>query len=1264
MTNLCSRSRTEVLFCPESKNLLNFHVRLTETYSRSVFFRKEKFIMKRMLSVALAIMLFAQGAISGTVLAKPVTTAGEVQILTSDLSLTSTIPAKNAGGVGTGSTFSMEFGEEIILGQGNILVKAMDNNQTITIPSSNITINGKQATFLVPGLSRGTVYYVLIDEGVFTSKDGSRKYAGIKTSGIWEFETEGGSVVRNSTQPNNETIGIRNPVLKMEFNKIVKPGSGKITIFRSDNNAAVYSIDVQSSSVTGFNTKLIDIRLPNNLDDNTSYYVQVEPGTFLDSYNNAFAGITDKSTWTFRVNTDSSAPTLVSVSPSATSNVPLNSSFVIRMSEAVTIDANAIRLKRSNTVVPSTATVNGSQITIRPQSSLSVNSNYSIEFTNGAVKDLSGNAYTGNSTVWTFSTIVPDTTPPVLQTARMLKSDAIELNYSKPLNSSSVPLASSFKVTVNDEERPLSVVSVSGNNVIIYLQSGVAIGQVVKVSYTQSGNPLMDSSGNRASNFSLREVTNEVENSMSKLNYSIVMGNVIQLTFNETLKTVDEKAVSQFIITVDGVQRTPTAVVGGGNSLTLTMSQPITDGQVVTLQYIPGQYPLVDRYESNLMGFGPIYIRNSIDTKAPVLVSTQVDGNRLILNYNEGINPEFVPMKSYYSVLVNDKARFVNKVEIKNNQVILTLASSVSSKNDAVTLSYIPGFPRVMDLSGNQAGAFSLLPVGNVTDSSLPQVNKSTVSGNVITLEFNKQLDNANVPATSYFTVRADSSSRGVNRVQVNNTIVTLTLSETVTSSQNVYVTYNVPSSKYLVDMGGNKVRGFTVQPSNSSSGSTNTGTTGTTVTMPGYLSQASSSLFLKDLLLFNTSQARKTTDRSLSGQYVNRYSVDDADWKTAMQYAVSKGHDVVAVDLSGTESAAIVAFPFKSVAEMASASSSNQDLRIGVRYGNWLYTIALKDIDISGITGSLGTAASNVTLLMQIDKQSGTLGSSLVNTIRSSSGSVIVDPYQFQVSAYTSTPTANSKVLEVTTEISHRITQSIVKEQTSAVRLDTSTANKLIYVPSQVITENGAIVLNAEVSKTGTIAIARGNKSFTDVGSHWAASDINALASRFIVDAYSGNKFEPNKAITRAEFAVFVVKALGLDGDASQAMRFSDVSQSSPAAPYIGAAVKAGIITGVSTNKFQPNSLITREQMAIMMSRAMTAAGSPVSLNGSSSSYLYRFTDYKSINGTATDAVARMVYADIITGMSGNKFGPKAQASRAQAAVMIRRMMASIGYL
>ncbi|MMZ70455.1 Endo-1,4-beta-xylanase A precursor [compost metagenome] len=69
-------------------------------------------------------------------------------------------------------------------------------------------------------------------------------------------------------------------------------------------------------------------------------------------------------------------------------------------------------------------------------------------------------------------------------------------------------------------------------------------------------------------------------------------------------------------------------------------------------------------------------------------------------------------------------------------------------------------------------------------------------------------------------------------------------------------------------------------------------------------------------------------------------------------------------------------------------------------------------------------------------------------------------------------------------------------------------------------------------------------------------------LTGKLIAEPRSGGLFDPDKSITRAEFAVFIAKGLGLDGDEANARRFSDVTSGTTAA-YIGAAAKAGIITG-----------------------------------------------------------------------------------------------------
>lgn len=72
----------------------------------------------------------------------------------------------------------------------------------------------------------------------------------------------------------------------------------------------------------------------------------------------------------------------------------------------------------------------------------------------------------------------------------------------------------------------------------------------------------------------------------------------------------------------------------------------------------------------------------------------------------------------------------------------------------------------------------------------------------------------------------------------------------------------------------------------------------------------------------------------------------------------------------------------------------------------------------------------------------------------------------------------------------------------------------------------------------------------------------------------------------------MFIARGLGLPGDRNAAAKFADVEAGAAIGSYIGAATKAGIVSGVSSGSFKPNSPITREEMAIMMSRAATADG------------------------------------------------------------------------
>lgn len=1240
--------------------------------------------MRRTCAALVAFMLMVQTFTMGSVSAKPNSMQGEVQVLAADQTTTVATtsapkliladPADYAGvqPVNGELTFKLTFDKAIATDVGSISIKRADNNAAVSdIPLSSVTLlDDRTIQFVATGLATGFDYYVFMSPGaIVDAQDKTSAFPGMPSTDAQVRFTTRTVLAPTSLEPNGTggAVATPTPTLKMIFDKPVYKRGGYIQILNGTTTVQSYEVN-NNERVLGDGTNTIEIPIISPLTNNTTYTVRVDEKSFVDGYGKELNLISGDQ-WTFKVATDSTAPTVSGVSPSINQEgVSLRPELVITMSESVKLVSNgsSIVLKRSNGgSVPAQVSVNNNQIRIVPNSNLSSGTFYSVDIGAGALTDLSNNPVAARSNVMTFKTLVPDTTSPVLESAIMTRSDMLELTYTKTMDSSTNPTVSSFKVTVNDEVRPLTGVSIAGNKVMIYLQSGVAIGQVIKVSYSPigSGN-LKDTSGNSASSFTNRDVTNKVESSTTRVVSSSATGMIIQFQFNETLKVIDEKALSQFLVMVDDQQSSILSAFTSGNTLTLTINKPITDGQVVKVTYTSGAYPIADRYDTSIVGFGPLYVRNNLDTKAPVLVSTQADGTRLVLNYNEGLQPDMVPMKSFYSVLVNDKARYVTKVEVKNNQVILTLQSAISSKSDSVTISYVPGLPRLLDLANNPAAAFSLVPVGNNTDTSTPQVERATGYNDKITLLFSKQLDYSSVPSASNFIVRAGNSSRTVRSVQVSNSTVTLTMLQPIAYDQNVYVSYTASSSNPLVDLGGTRVRSFSsIQVSESfDNGSSGNGSgSGSTTDSSSYTSEASWNLFLNDMLLVDTSVMKKTTDMSLSGQYVNRYNVDDSKWESAMKMASRNGQQVVALDLAESEKAVIVSIPVKSLQEMA---RTDKELKIGVRYGDWLYTIALKDLDYMEIARNLSTTPSNVTLLLQMEKQTTQTGTGLSNAIRSQGGSVLVEPYRVHLTAYTSVPTAKVTNLQMKTQVSYRTTNPITLEQSTMVRLESGSSNRLVYVPGSTKSENGTTVVSGKLFSNGQFAIARRSSAFSDVGGHWAASDINKLANRFIADARTGNKYEPNKPITRSEFAVLVAKSLGLDGNIDQVKRFKDVATSSAAAPYIGAAVKAGVINGNVDGTFKPNNPITREQMALMMNRALLSAGYSTSLSGSASSYLNVFTDRKKISSASQDAVARMVHESIIQGITSNTFGPQEPATRAQAAIMVKRMMERIEYI
>ena len=166
------------------------------------------------------------------------------------------------------------------------------------------------------------------------------------------------------------------------------------------------------------------------------------------------------------------------------------------------------------------------------------------------------------------------------------------------------------------------------------------------------------------------------------------------------------------------------------------------------------------------------------------------------------------------------------------------------------------------------------------------------------------------------------------------------------------------------------------------------------------------------------------------------------------------------------------------------------------------------------------------------------------------------------------------------------------------------------------------------------------------DISGHWAKDSILKLINAGVISGYPDGTFKPNNTVTRAEFTVMLVKTLNLETRVGKT--FNDTN-SHWAKDSISAAAAHGIISGYDENTFGPDDLITREQAALIIARAAQLETATDELN---------FTDSKAISSWAKPGVAAAFKGGFISGYPDNSFKPQGNTTRAEAAVIIGKLL------
>ena len=110
-------------------------------------------------------------------------------------------------------------------------------------------------------------------------------------------------------------------------------------------------------------------------------------------------------------------------------------------------------------------------------------------------------------------------------------------------------------------------------------------------------------------------------------------------------------------------------------------------------------------------------------------------------------------------------------------------------------------------------------------------------------------------------------------------------------------------------------------------------------------------------------------------------------------------------------------------------------------------------------------------------------------------------------------------------------------------------------------------------------------SKSFKDNTIAWAKPSIDFVTEREIFLGTSQDMFSPNESMTRAMFVTAIGRLYERSyGSVSGTSSFSDVDANAYYAKYVAWANENGMIKGMGGNKFAPEKKVTREQMAVIM--------------------------------------------------------------------------------
>lgn len=179
----------------------------------------------------------------------------------------------------------------------------------------------------------------------------------------------------------------------------------------------------------------------------------------------------------------------------------------------------------------------------------------------------------------------------------------------------------------------------------------------------------------------------------------------------------------------------------------------------------------------------------------------------------------------------------------------------------------------------------------------------------------------------------------------------------------------------------------------------------------------------------------------------------------------------------------------------------------------------------------------------------------------------------------------------------------------------------------------------------------------FQDVAKDaWYGKAVGFLAAREITTGTGEGTFSPDTALTRGSFLTMVMRAYGITPADPSADNFADAG-STYYTGYLAAAKLLGIAEGVGSNRFAPESNITRQEMITLLRNILIVLHEWPDGSAASAEVLSGFTDAGKVEPWAEEAMVQMVQIGWISGSDG-LLRPTGTATRAEMAQLLFNLL------